>query len=45
MPDRTLLIEKLTNFQKFIKDSILIDMKLNNDKIKQNIKENQKKIK
>ena len=44
MPDRTLLIQKLTNFQKFIKDSILIDMKLNNEKIKQNIIDNQKKL-
>ena len=35
MPDRTLLIQKLTNFQKFIKDSILIDMKLNNNDFKE----------
>ena len=37
MPDRTLLIEKLTNFRNFIKDSILLDMNISNDKIKQNI--------
>ena len=42
--DRPLLIEKLTNFRNFIKDSILIDMKLNNEKIKQSIKDNQKNI-
>ena len=37
MPDRALLVEKLTNFRSFVKNSILSEMNLSDDKIKQNI--------